>query len=130
MRGLAAWLKAEKDESKDEPWARLNELSTFDLCGFGQFDASLGVGVYNKDRRASLLRKGLTERDRLRDRGARVPVGNQIAYGTSAMLWGTMSSENLDDNAQLVTDFTPLMQEAYVKFQSDGEKNEVRKNRR
>ena len=80
MKGLAAWLKAEKDENKDEPWARLNGLATFDLCGFRQFEASLGVGVYNKERRASLLIQGLTERDRLWDSGIRVPIGNRIAY--------------------------------------------------
>ena len=74
MKGLAEWLKEEKDESKDEPLTRLRELSAFALCGFGQFDAPLGIGVYNKERRASLLRQGLTERGRLRGRGVRLPV--------------------------------------------------------
>ena len=50
MRELASLLKAEKDDSKGEPRTRLNELSTFALCGFGQFDAKLAIGVYNKER--------------------------------------------------------------------------------
>ena len=120
-------MKAEKDESKDEPWTRLNELSTFALCGFGQFEASLGVGVYNKERKASLLRQGLTERDRLWDQGIRAPIGNRIAHGAATMMWGTTTSENIDDNALLVTDFMAWAQEIYEKFQPEGKKKEPRK---
>ena len=127
MRGLADFLKAEKEEGKDEPWTRLNELATFALCGFGQFNAVLAVGVYNKERKASLLRQGLTERDRLWDRGIRVPIGNRIAHGAATMCWGSMTSENVDDNTLLVTDFIPVLQEAYEKFQPEGKKNEIRK---
>ena len=35
LKDLSSWLKAEKDEGKDEPWTRLGELATFALCGFG-----------------------------------------------------------------------------------------------
>ena len=129
INNFAAWVKAEKDESKDEPWTRLNELSTFALCGFGQFEASLGVGVYNKERKESLLRQGLAERDRLWGQGIRVPIGNTIAHGAATMMWGTMTSENIDDNALLVTDFIPWTQEIYEKFQPEGKKNEPRKSR-
>ena len=126
-KGLSSWLKGEKDDSKEEPWARLNELATFALCGFGQFSATLGVGVYNNERRTTLLRQGMTDRDRLWDRGIRVPIGNRIAYGEAAMLRGTISPENVGGRTLLVSDFLPLSQEVYVKFQPDGKKNEPRK---
>ena len=89
MRELASLLKAEKEDNKDEPWAMLNELSTFALCGFGQFEAKLGIGVYNKVRRSTLQRQGLTERerDRLWDRGVRVPIGARIAHSSSTLQW-------------------------------------------
>ena len=38
-----------------------------------------------------------------------------------------MTSGNIDDNTLLVTDFIPMAQEVYEKFQPDGKKNEIRK---
>ena len=56
-----------------------------------------------------------------------MPVGNRIAYGAATLLWGTMTSENIDDNTLLVTYLVPMTQEMYEKFHPDGEKNEIRK---
>ena len=127
LEDLSVWLKGEKGDSKEEPWTRLNELACFALCGFGQFNATLGIGVFNKERRSTLIRQGLTDRDRLWGGGVRVPIGNRIAHGAAALLRGTMSAENIDDNSLLVSDFIPITQEAYENFQPDGKKNEPRK---
>ena len=37
FKDLPSWLKTEKGESKDEPWARLNELATFPCAASGSF---------------------------------------------------------------------------------------------
>ena len=127
LRELASLVKAEKEDSKDEPWARLNELSTFSLCGFGQLDAKLAIGVYNKERKATLQRQGLTEGDRLWDRGIRVPIGTRLAHSSATLHWGALSSEGTSDDALLVSDFLPWAQDSYGRYQPDGKKNETRR---
>ena len=57
LKELASMIKAEKEDSKGESWTRLNELSTFPLCGFGQFNATLAIGVYTKERKSTLKRQ-------------------------------------------------------------------------
>ena len=127
LRELASLIKAEKEDNKDEPWTRLNELATFALCGFGQFNAKLAVGVYNKERKATLQRQGLSERDRLWDLGVRVPVGTRIAHSSSTLHWGALSSDGVSDDALLVSDFAPWSQESYDRYQPDPKKNEARR---
>ena len=48
---LPSLIKAEKEDSKDEPWTRLNDLSMFAHCGFGQFNETLAIGVYSKKKK-------------------------------------------------------------------------------
>ena len=127
LRELASLLKEEMEDSKDEPWTRLNELSTFALCGFGQFGAKLAIGFCNKERKSTLQRQGMTESDRLWDRGARVPIGTRIAHSSSTLQWGALSSEGTSDDALLVGDFIPRTQESYDKSQPDIKKNESRR---
>ena len=71
----------------------------------------------------------MTDRDRLWDGGMRVPVGNRIAYGAAAMLWGTISPDNVDDRTLSVADFLPVSQEVYEKFQPDGKKTNPERNK-
>lgn len=127
VKDLSTRLKAEMEETKDEPWAHLTELSCFALCGFGTLDASLSVGVYSKDRRTMLLRQGATDRERLWDIGVRVPIWDRIATGVASLQWGTLSSENIPDDVLLVSDFAPWSLDAYEKFQPSDEKMELRK---
>ena len=105
----------------------VSELSTFALCGFGQFDAKLVIGVYNKERKATLQRQGLAERDRLWGRGARVPSGTRIAHSSSTLHWGSLSAGGISDDALLVGDFLPWSQDSYDKYQPHGKKNEARR---
>ena len=127
MKDLSIWLKAGKENTKDEPWTRLTELSCFGLCGFGQFDSTLAIGVYNKDSRTALLRQGATERERMWDLGARAPVGNRIATGVASLNWGTLTNENIPDETLMVSDFLPWTLDAYEKFQPMEKKMEFRK---
>ena len=127
MRELASLLKAGKEDNKDEPWARLNELSTFALFGFGQFDAKLAIGVYNKERRSTLQRQGLAERDRLWDRGVKVPIGTRIDHSSATLHWGALSSEGASDDALLASDFIPWAQDSYGLYRPDVKKNEARR---
>ena len=85
------------------------------------------MGVYNKERRASLQRQGLTDRDRLRGEGARVPIGTRIAQAAATPQWGSLSSEGISDDALLVSDFAPWSQESYDKYHPDVQKNEARR---
>ena len=127
FKDLSAWSESEKDENKDDPWTRLNESATFAMCGFVQFSASLAVGVYSKERKSTLLRQGLTERDMLRDQGARAPIGTRISHAAAALQWGSLSSEGIPGETLLVGDFTPWTQDAYDKYQPDAKKNEARR---
>ena len=126
VKDISTWLKAEKDETKDELWTRLADLARFSLCGFGKFDSSLAIGVYNKDRRTTLLRQGGTERERLWDLGARVPGGNRISNGVASLQRGSLPTENIPDEALLVSDFLPWSLDAYEKFQPVDKKMELR----
>ena len=87
----------------------------------------MAVGVYNKERKATLQRQGLTERDRLWDQGVRIPVGTRIAHAAATLQWGSLSSEGVHDETLLIGDFTPWSQEAYDKYQPDAKKNEARR---
>ena len=126
---LSSCAKTEKGESKDEPWTRLNELDTFSLCGFGRFPAALALGMYNKERKDTLQRQGLTERDRLWDQGVRVPVGARIEHASATPQWGPLDSEGVPGDALLIGDFILWSQEAYDKYQPDVKKNEARRKK-
>ena len=126
---LPPWLKSEKDEIKDEPWTRLNELSTFDMCGFGQFSASLAVGVYNKERKSTLRRQCLTERAMLWDQGVRVPIGTRIAHAAPTSQWGALSSEGIPEETLTVGDFTLWTQDAYGEYRPDSKKTRLEENK-
>ena len=126
MRDLASWLKAGKDENKDEPWARLAALSRFALCGFGQFDATMSLGVYNKKRKNTTIRPGTDDKERLRGLGMRALVGNRIATDAASLQRGALSPENVPDEV-MGSDFTPWSLGAYDKFRPIEKKMGMRK---
>ena len=126
LNDLSAWAKREKEASEDEPWARLNELGTFALCRFGLRTAFLGIGVYNKERMASTLRQGLTERGRMWGIGVRVPIGDRIAHGSETTHRGAASGDNIPEETIVAPDFIPISQDFRDRFQPDGEKFDPR----
>ena len=94
MKDFACWLKSGIEDSKYEPCARLTEMSCCALCGFGQLQYTLVVGVYNKDRKITLLLQGTSGKERLRDLGARIPVGGRIASAAVSLQFGPLSPGN------------------------------------
>ena len=82
--------------------------------------------MYNKERKATLQRQGLSERDRLWDLGLRVPIGTRIAHSASTLHWGSLSSEGTSEDALLVSDVIPWSQESYERYQPDPRENEER----
>ena len=114
FKDLSSWLKSEKDENKDEPWARLNELATFAMCGHGQYSASLAVGVYGKETKSTLQRQGLTERDRLRGQGVRVHIETRIAHPSNLRLRQALGSENKQGMNQCVIRHLALSLELWL----------------
>ena len=99
--------KGGEEEGRDEPWARLSEMPTFALCGFGQFNAVLGIVFYNKEDKYSLSRQRITERDRLWDMGCRVPISNRISTPAARLQRGAMRSINIPDGTLLVGGILP-----------------------
>ena len=53
------------DGEKEETWNRLNELPAFALVGFGCFSVRIGAGAYNRERKATIARQSVTDRDAL-----------------------------------------------------------------
>ena len=49
-------------------------MTGFPLGGFGFFKTRLGVGTYNRERKATILRQFDTEKDALWGGGIRVPI--------------------------------------------------------
>ena len=78
----------EGNTGKDETWTRLTEMTGFSLGGFGFFQTRLGMGTYNRERKATILRQFATDKDALWDSGLRVPIGNRIAHAAAALTWG------------------------------------------
>ena len=125
---IREFIKTTKDGNtgKDETWTRLTEMEGFSLGGFGFSQARLGMGTYNRERNATILRQFSTDKDALRGGGLRVPVGNRIAHAAAALTWGAVNVDKPGDDTLTLADCTPFSYEAYDRFSVDGNKYEAR----
>ena len=121
-------LKRDKEEEKEEAWNRLGEMACFALSGFGFFETSLGTGAYSREKKASILRQGITDKDRYWDAGLRVPIGNRVAHAGASLSWGTILEGSQSDDALLLLDCGPYTMDAYDAFVPDAKKLEMRGN--
>ena len=119
-------MKKEKDDEKEDVWNRLTEMTTFALTGFGFFKTSLGTGTYKRERKASSLRQGITDKDRFWDKGLRVPIGNRVAHASAALTWGCLAEKTAAEDALVLADCAPLTADAYDAFTPDSKKLEPR----
>ena len=62
LLGDLVGFRKEKEEEKDETWNRLNELTTFALCGFGFFQTRIGTGRIIRSANPLLFAKQLRKR--------------------------------------------------------------------
>ena len=132
--GLSAdirdFLKNKDDSSaKDDTWARLTEMAGFSLGGFGFFKTRLGMGTYNRERKADILRKFTTDKDALWGGGLRGPIGNRISHDAAALTWGTANTYKLGDDVLTLADCTPFAYEAYDSFTTDGKSTKLVESR-
>lgn len=67
-------LKIENEE-KEETCDRLTDRTAFSIGGFGFFQTRLGIGAYNLERKATIIRQFDTEKGALREAGLRAPWG-------------------------------------------------------
>ena len=116
----------EGNTGKDETWTRLTEMTGFSLGGFGFFQTRLGMGTYNRERKATILRQFATDKDALRDGGLRVPIGNRIAHAAAALTWGAVNADKPGGDTLTLADCIPHSYEAYDQFSVDGKKFETR----
>ena len=90
--GIREFLKSRRENGyEEETCARMSEMAGFSLGGFGFFSARLGVGAYNRERKATILRQFVTEKDSLRIVGLRPPIGIRIGHDAAALTWGIPS---------------------------------------
>ena len=111
---------------KDETWNRLTEMTGFSLVGFGFFKTRLGMGTYNRERNATILRKFNSGKEALRGSVLRVPIGNRIAHAAAALTWGTSHPDKPDEDTATLADCIPQPYESYEPLPPDGKKSETR----
>ena len=119
-------MEKENDDEKEDVWNRLTEMTTFAMAGFGFFKTSLGTGAYKRERRASSLRQGITNKDRFWGSGLRVTIGNRVAYASASLSWGCFSEKTASEDALLLADCAPMSADAYEAFAPDAKKLEPR----
>ena len=107
---------------KDETCNRMTEMAGFSLGGFGFFKTRLGMGTYNRERKATSLRQFNTDKDALRGGGLRVPIGNRIAHAAAALTWGTLYTDKPDEDTATLDDCIPHTYESYESFTPDGKR--------
>ena len=79
-------------------------------------------------KKASILRQGVTDKDRYLDDGLRVTIGNRVAYAVAALAWGTIFGGAQCEETLLLQDCGPYTMDAYEAFVPDAEKLEARAN--
>ena len=96
------------------------------MWGFGFFSTKLGMGTYNKERQAAILRSFSTDKDALWGDGLRVPIGNRLARAAAALTWGTITPDKPAEDTVLLSDCVPHSAESYDAFAPDAKKLESR----
>ena len=128
--GLSAEIRAflkNKNETgtKGDTWALIAEMAGFSMGGFGFFKTRLGMGAYNRERKATILRQFIADKDALWGGGLRFPIGNRVAHASAALTWGAMNPDKPGDDVLTMADCLPFTYEAFDSFTIDGKKFET-----
>ena len=78
------------------------------MGGFGFPSARLGVGAYNRGRKAIIPREFDTEKNALWSAGLRAPIGNRIAHAAAALTYGTLPPGKPGDDVVTLGGFLPF----------------------
>ena len=113
-----------KNAEKEETWNRLNELTCFELAGFGFSQTPLGVRKYNREKKASIPRQGISDRDRFWDAGIRAPIGRRIAHASASLSWGAIAEGSQAGDILPLSDCVPFTLDAYGDLSHDSKKSE------
>ena len=111
---------------KDETRTRLTEMTGFPMGGFGFPKTRLGIGTYNRERKATILRQFAADKDSVWGGGLRVPIGNRIAHAAEALTWGATNTDKPGGDVMELADCIPFTYESYGSFTTDGKKYEAR----
>lgn len=68
------------------------------MGGFWFPHPRLGMGAYNRERKATAMRKFPPKKHTLRHIGPRVPIGNRIGRAAAALTLETMNSAQIGDD--------------------------------
>ena len=106
-------MKRGKEEEKEDVWNRLREMACFALSGFGFFETSLVTCTYNRAKNASIIRQGVTDKDRYWDSGLRAPIGDRVSHDGAALSFGTILGGAQNDESLLLVGCGSLAVHAY-----------------
>ena len=110
------------EDEKEDARSRLNELTTFALVGSGLCARKVGTGTYNRERKSTVFRQDITDRDSLWGPGIRAPPRGLFSNASAALTWGCLQASNVPGYVALLSDFHPKPQESYDPFAPTGKK--------
>ena len=85
--------------------SKFHSFAVFAMRGFGEFDHSLGMGVYSDQLEDALIRAANGRRELMLNRGWRFPLTSRLAKGATKLTIGAYSSKDISESSIMLSDF-------------------------